>query len=97
MNKFALKINPELSYVLPPGFEVTQDLVNRRHTSGWMAVMHFASDDGFAACEDAVWAFRKEGHTVASVYEGESSGGVPKIPTSCSKLTLPVGNIRAPV
>jgi len=71
MNKLPLKVDPELRYVLPSGFEVTQDPVNRFHALGWMAVVYFASDDGFAAGEDAVWAFGEEGYAIVGIDEGE--------------------------
>jgi len=36
MNEFVLKSNPELGDVLPAGFEVAQDVVNRCHAfGGW--------------------------------------------------------------
>src|SRR5579871_5461902 len=97
MNKFVLKINPELGDVLPPGFEVTQDLLNGCHAfGGWqlctlrpmMALLRAKTRSGPSV--------KKATRSSAST-KVRSSGSAPKIPANCSRLTLPVGNIRAPV
>jgi hypothetical protein len=64
-----MKVDPKFSDTLPPGAEISQNLVNRLDTSGRMAVLHFASDNGLAASEDAIRALGEKGHSVVSVDE----------------------------
>jgi hypothetical protein len=62
-----MEVDPEFSDTLPPGAEISQNLVNRLDTSGRMAVLHLASDNSLAASEDAIRALGEKGHPVVSV------------------------------
>jgi hypothetical protein len=64
-----MKIDPKFSDVLSPGAKVVQNLVNRFDTSGRVAVLHLASDDGLAASEDVIRTLGEKGHPVVSVDE----------------------------
>jgi hypothetical protein len=64
-----MKVDPKFSDTLPPGAEISQNLVNRFDTSGRVAVLHLASYDGLAAGEDAIRTLGEKGHPVVSVDE----------------------------
>jgi hypothetical protein len=64
-----MKIDPKFSNALSAGTKIRKNLVNGFYTSGRVAVLHLASDDGLAASEDAIRTLGEKGHPVVSVDE----------------------------
>ena len=56
-----MKVDPKFRHILSPGMKITQDLLDCSATSGRMAVLHLASNDGFAAGKDAIRPLGEEG------------------------------------
>ena len=71
MHKLLLEIDPEFCNILSSSSKVAEDMVNGFNAFGRMAVVHLASDDGFAAGEDTVRSFCEESHAIIGVDEGE--------------------------
>ena len=65
------ELNPEFGYAFPSFAEVVQDPIHHIDAARRMAVLHLPADDGPAAREDAVRAFREEGHAVVRIHESE--------------------------